>query len=205
MTTNDTSDDGSWPTYPVSSHEYAHAIGILCVNYNNLEANLLDFLLHLSNAPANITAFSFARLGNEARLDLLKKILAENAYNASFIDHVIHFSKGFKLCAENRNIILHSQVSAASTDQVTIARKRSKSGKDSVYYFTLEVVRQVADETFEWSRFGHLTICHALYLERSGDKNWPEDWTILGPRRLPEKPKLPESVGTSGPSKMHNS
>lgn len=202
MSTNHTNGDTAWPPYSVSSNKYAQAVGILCINYNNLEAKLLELAMHFSNAPADIMAFSFVRLGNETRLDLLKRIFSDNVSDTSFKDYANYFARGFKACAENRNIVLHSQVTAVSTDHITIAKKRSKSGDESVYYFGLDIVRRVADEIFEWSRFGHLIVGHALYLERASEKTWPEDWTILGPRTLPEKPKLPESVIASHPSKL---
>ena len=194
MSSFNTIGDGSWPKYAVGTPEYAHAVGILSINYNSLESEFQQFHLFCADAPEPVVALLFEQLNNDRRIDLLKKMIAINISDPKFADHVTHFIAGFRVCTDNRNTIIHASVGALSTNQGTVAFKRArKSGQEAIYHFQLDTIRRVADEIHEWARFGHLTLHHALYLQRVEQKDqFPDGWTIVGPPTLPEKPAVPE-------------
>ncbi len=72
---------------------------------------------------------------------------------------MVHFAKGYNLCTQNRNNIMHSSFNGRFTSESRnvggiVLAKYNKSGQQIVCPVTLEELRRVADEIHDYTMFG---------------------------------------------------
>jgi hypothetical protein len=193
-----------WPRYEIGHKDYIFALGVISANFNELEGSLrLLFAINV-RLSTDAMSFLFARLDNSQRMMLIRHCLTELPYNEREKHAIEHFIKGYAICAENRNILLHAEVHyAASADS---KRKRVMFYKDSKkpphfpnrYTPSLKALRAIADAMNAFSEYGsHL----GMTLR---DTYWMEE--ELGLRNLrrplpykPPKPLVPKPFGGSSP------
>ena len=98
-----------WPKDLPLPKDDVFAIGVIALNYGWLEAifqSLFRVVTEMTEAQA---AAIFQRLSNDQRQDTLSELLAASRLPISLKDGVVHFSKAFKTCAENRHAVMHSR------------------------------------------------------------------------------------------------
>jgi hypothetical protein len=100
--------DKAWPPYRVGNPEHIHALGVIASVFNLLEFNFRQLFNLYLRLPSSIAYALFAKISNEMRLDLANRALDYSPHPNSIKDHVRHFLAGFRACAENRNILMHS-------------------------------------------------------------------------------------------------
>lgn len=186
-----------WPRYEVGRKDYVFALGAISANFNKLEGILrLQFAISV-RLSADATNFLFTRLDNSQRMQLIRHCLTGLPYNEREKRAIEHFMKGYAICAENRNILLHAEVYyglAADSRE----RKRVMFYKDSKkppylpnrYIPSLKALRAIADAMNEFSEYGS-------YLGMTlRDAYWMEEETGLRNLRrpLPYKPPLPRPL-----------
>ena len=140
-----------WPTYLVgASHNHIYAIGVLIANWNDLEQQFIWLLWELIDSPHAAESLTSA-LHNSDRFKLLKSLAfdkIEDSDDRKLIDEVVSFTS---ICNHNRNIIAHASYSTVEFEKQMLATKL-KSGKGterSHYRFSLDELRQAADQTME--------------------------------------------------------
>jgi hypothetical protein len=179
---------GTWPSYNSGSSKHVHALGVVSVNYNRLEWILLTFHVHFLGADHSVTNLIFQKTPTNVRLQVLDQLAARTVTDPEIRDHIKHFIKGYGLCANNRHVLMHSQLLLGrDSDEVFPATKFSKAGKLASYEFTLSDIRRVADEIFEWGTYGGLTVSYAFWKRRRVMRG-------AAPPKSPKKPALPKNL-----------
>lgn len=184
-----------WPEYPPGPHAHVYAIGVLSLNYNELEETLLYLLRHLSSSPDELIALIFEKTPTNVRIQLLQKVIDLSGVDQDTKDVLDHFIKAYGICTNNRGLLAHSRIWAyRKRDNAAIAAKRTrKSGEEWTYEFPLTLIRRVADEIHFWRGYGSYLYAYLNRLSLSR-KKLPEGARLVGPTTLPEKPPLPDDL-----------
>jgi hypothetical protein len=111
---------------------------------------MLGTILRLDTEQARVIA---AKLGTNPCLQLCNDCLTQTEWSEDVKDQVAHFLKAMSICADNRNVLMHSRVAWRFGDQ-TVLFKKSRSGDDLTLSTTLEELRQVADEMNCYCTYG---------------------------------------------------
>lgn len=171
--------------------------------YNHLEFALFCLTLDYAGLTNKTTQWLFANTSNNTRLDLLKRSVTEKEANPSVKDSVLHFADCFDICAENRNILMHSMVNKAEDAAILNFAKASRNDPSRVNTLNLrlEDIRRTADEIATVYSYG--TRLHTYFITNNSTLTpefykIPEDMqTWL--RALPNKPALPSKLSKPNP------
>jgi hypothetical protein len=155
-------DASKWPSYPIEPRESVFALGVVSVNYAGLEFALGSVFTNVLDLASNITWALLQKIGNEARIALLEQALCERDWPAELKECVIHFIKGFKILAENRNQLIHSNIFAGVEEQITLY-KSNRAGKTILIQISPADLRQVADNMMVYRDYG-LAVANAIVL-----------------------------------------
>ena len=96
------------------------------------------------------------------------------------------FVKGFRICAENRNLLMHSNINASVQDAIML-HKANKEGHIIACRPTIEELRQVADDMNAYFHFGVL-LANAVSSHAGDYANppvLPFPWPATPPRPKP--------------------
>jgi hypothetical protein len=87
--------------------DHLHALGVVAANYNSLEGILYSlFSFYFRDQERAGTLFS--QLKDNFRLDTLRAVAERYESEADTLNAIRHFAKRFKICADNRNLLMHS-------------------------------------------------------------------------------------------------
>jgi hypothetical protein len=188
----DDSDNWPAPRYDIGQPKHIHALGVAAVMYNQLEFSLFCLLMDYTGMSSETTQWLFANTNNNLRLELLKRSAPEKEYDAATLKHVLHFADCFDICAENRNILMHSMVQRADDDAVLNFAKSSRNNPTKVNRLHLRLgdIRRVADEIASSCTYGMRL--HTFFIfrhaKRSDASKIPQDvltWLSTLPDTLP--------------------
>jgi hypothetical protein len=185
-------DDETWPNYSLRSvDKHVHAIGILSANFNDLENQLLGFLILYDGAPEDVVSYLFEKVPTETRLVWLRGLAdVREPRHPQLADCIKAFATAYKACADNRNLIVHSRINAyfAPEDALMLSKRGRSHGRESHRDVSLEVIRRVADEIHSWSRFGShvLAFLHRRRRAARQAKHKRAGVRLVGPTTLPE-------------------
>jgi hypothetical protein len=185
--------------------DHMHAIGVISVNYNDLEL-VLYFMFHffLNDYQSRVPPLLFAQLSNERRLNYMGEF--SKSYHSGRQKQVIDcFLEGFGVCAWNRNILMHSSMPEAqniadAADPAVVLNKRSHGSYSSISRIeniTVTRLRQIADEIAAYEGLGWKLYVFLL-AQRSGGGKIMIGSEIEQPT-LPEILTLPEKLILPGP------
>jgi hypothetical protein len=177
-----TEDEQNWSwtrNYNPGLLEHMHALGVIAANYNRLESELrllLNLFIGDAMYKAHAGNYIFERLSNAQRLDLLKQLYNSAVGGFELAARLDWFVSGYGVCAENRNILMHSETSSDQANALQIAstlelRKYSKNNPGSLNFISLKLseLRNVADDIDRFTQYGlDLAICEIA--RRSGGK-----------------------------------
>lgn len=152
-----------------------HAIGMITVSWTTIETRLDQLIVSLSSLYPNATAdLILSKLGNVTKADLVVTLAKAREWEPEGIDALEHFVKGFNICRENRNIIMHARWSEAEDGSAVMA-KISASGAMRTFSSDITALRRVAQDMdiLNW------------YIEQI---------SLVGPRREPFWRSLREHV-----------
>jgi hypothetical protein len=97
-----------WPPYSIGPRESIFALGVVSAKFVELES-ILEFIFEtILRLDREQTTVIFARLGCDPCLKMSNDCLADNGWTDDAKDLVAHFLKAMGVCAENRNVLLHS-------------------------------------------------------------------------------------------------
>ena len=185
-----------WRYHP-SLHDHMHALGVVAANYNSLE-KVLELMVDVcSNLPPTVSTKLFSTLNNNRnRIDTLKSILENDDRAAREVG--FHFLRGFEICAENHNFLMHGTPFRPDEDiGQLILQKAARKDPLRTNYLHLKVqdIRTVADDIDRFDDFG-VDFIAFISARRSGGVIKLEDGTSFEPT-LPELPWLPETLTVS--------
>jgi hypothetical protein len=202
--------EGEWPAYRVGNRDYIHALGVIASVYNLLEFRFRSFFPIYTRLPTPAAYALFAKISNEMRLKLIHECIEFSPHPTSIKDDVSYFLAGFRTCADNRNVFMHSTVSfvfgpgdvacpeLAPPGQQPQGLRFQKSPKDdpfriNTYQLTIEEIRAQADALKSFEVYGDHLYWHILKnYEPTRYRSWglPEDAQFA----LPNRPTLPEPL-----------
>ena len=143
-----------WPEYQTYTKDHLHAIGTLITQWNMVEWTIEGLLSKVLGTNESASLLIFNSLHNSARFDLLRNAAEtmDDPYNSECLKA---FVKHCSICNANRNIITHSKYFDSSDEAEIIGLKnRDKDNSTNLYAFSLDGLRQAADETHRTHRFG---------------------------------------------------
>lgn len=191
---NDLPDE--WPPYLNRGRytKHMHAVGVLIANWATVEGAYQALFQHLFFWNFQLGLRSFELLGNQGRWELLNEIGPQAA--PEFAEHIHHFLKCAAICKENRNAVAHADYQNGPSDEIIRLLKGRNKDRTALrdYHFSVESIRQMADETHGTAMYGMLIFAH-LEMKRTAP-----DGTIPRPDgpplfvRLPslQKPPVPK-------------
>lgn len=202
-----------WPPYRVGNRDYIHALGIIAAVFNLLEFRFRSFFPIYTRIPSRPAYILFAKINNETRLELMHGAMNFSSHPESIKDDVRHFLAGFKICADNRNILMHSTVtylfgpddnpcpatSPPGNQPQGLAFQKAARGNPfqiNTYQLTIEEIRAQADALNLFEKYGDRLFWHILKnyeATRYLAFGFPEDAQFA----LPSRPALPTKVSDS--------
>jgi hypothetical protein len=136
-----------WPSFAIGPDDSIFALGVISLKFMELETIfqfLFGAILRLDRDQTKVIS---AKLGTTAALELLSRDrVAETTWSEDVKDHVLHFLSAMKICADNRNHLMHSGMAWRFGDKRVVMYKRSRPGSLLALSTTLAELRQVADE-----------------------------------------------------------
>lgn len=195
-----TDDPEVWPPYEVGQPKHIHALGVIAAKYNGLEFSLFCLMMDYTGLSSETAQWLFANLSNNLRLDLLKRCVREKETEPVMKEYVLHFADCFDVCAENRNILMHSMVGKTNDAALLNFAKSSKNDPRKVNTLDLRLgdIRRVADAITIVDGMG--LQLHSRFLARRSPKppDLPDDlWAFV--TSLPKKPPIPSKLLKQNP------
>jgi hypothetical protein len=187
--TMEISDD--WPEYAVGPKDSLFAIGVASSNFTALEAVMQFIFATVLDLTIENSEMISAKIGAEATVILTRQKLATLKWEDRIEDRVQHFLRGFNICLENRNHLMHSEVSWTATvhpTEKTFLFKRNKKGELHMAGPKLPELRRIADSMMIFTHYGR-RLGNWINNHSTDPPTFPED---VFP--LPDKPALPHSL-----------
>lgn len=131
----------AWPSYRIGPHDSVFALGVASVNYASLEFALGSVFASVIGLTSDFTRALFPKIGNQARIALLKQALCERDWPAEIKESITHFIDGFQILADNRNQLMHSNIIAGVEEHITLY-KSNREGKTILTQTSLADLRQ---------------------------------------------------------------
>jgi hypothetical protein len=192
---NPTESHYQWPRYPTGPDRHMHALGVIAINYNIFEFGLAFLLQHYAT-PA-VSDFFFDRINNEERVAAIAHFARLKERDPAVLALINHLLAYFGTCAQNRNILMHSQHSPQSRSEDTLPLEK-KSAHDPTkllyFYLLLPHLRRVADQTMRGASF----LQELVEYVRARDSA-PNPRLFAAQNPLPKKPRAPRQL-TPSPS-----
>ena len=179
-------DDPEWPAYPVGPKDSIFVLGVVSVNYAQLELAVYGIFTAILGLEPEVGRGLMYKTTFEMRDKLMREMLPTRKWQPNVIDLVRHFIEAHKICYENRNKLAHSGLHHLRPDTIILI-KAERSGKGTLANPTLAELRQVADDIKALFEYG-LWLSNMINLELLGIKPLAGDvWY----RSWPDKPPLP--------------
>src|SRR6516164_5492497 len=86
--------------------EHVFGLGLISLRYNVFESSL-RFILANYVEPAAVDLL-FEKASNEQRALAIRTLAKRKEDDRQVLDHIDHLLKFFSICAENRNVLMHS-------------------------------------------------------------------------------------------------
>ncbi|MCP3386012.1 hypothetical protein NLM31_37090 [Bradyrhizobium sp. CCGUVB4N] len=195
--------DDTWPKQISKGHNDLIAIGAIALGYGELEGALQNlFSAATTMRPEHISSI-FYRLPNNTRFDVLLELTQSAGLTKELSARIKYCVECCKICAENRNSIMHSHRGgeyhdARLSERGMILSKYSKAGKRMISSARLKDLRQVADEIHEITKFAHGTAMNVRMFWDHKAKGRVDEFKRL---LLVKEPKKPTPLEWSIPAK----
>jgi hypothetical protein len=167
------------------------AIGTVSVNYSRLEFAMTAMFATITGCSMQFATILIPKITNQYRIDLMERMLAIRSWPDDVRAGCERFIGGFKILADNRNLLMHSSMEA-STREPTLLYKVTKQGNTELCQVSPGELRQIADDMTTYSRYG-LHLSNVINIELLGVKPQAGDFGAL-----PDMPPLPTPLKYSG-------
>jgi hypothetical protein len=142
-----------WPAYPVGPKDSIFAIGVVSIKFAELERALHFLFGTVFGIGMDGTKTIVAKVGSATCSQILSLQLPTVEWPTQYRADVDYFISAFDICLENRNQLIHSQISVLSSDH-TILSKLSKKGTSIMAAPKLAELRRVADDINTYCIYG---------------------------------------------------
>jgi hypothetical protein len=195
-------EEWSWTRrYNPALFQHVHALGVIAANFNQLETDL-QLLIYIFLSMHNLSGgvlkahrYLLQQLNNAERIGLLEQFYKEKVSGTELADLLDWFVLGYRTCAENRNMLMHSVPHGSTLDALKeiatldLIRSSRKNPIDDIFVsLELKDLRRVADDIDRFGLFGHNLALGVLGSFRGG-KIWFRGQEVPAP--LPAKPPKP--------------
>ena len=146
----------NWPSFATGPRDSIFALGVVCVKFVELES-VFQFVFEtiLGLDPDRDMGKIFTKLGTRAALELSQDCVRQMGRSDEVKDQISHFLSAMKICADNRNVLMHSHMVPRFGDK-TVLSKKSKSGSYLYLSIPLAQLRRVADEMNAYCNYGRM-------------------------------------------------
>lgn len=176
----------NWPSYPIGPKDSIFALGIVSVNYAQLEFAVYGMLSVILGIQGEVASHLMFKFNPEMRDKLMREILPTCKWPIDAADRSLHFIEAHKICYENRNKLAHSNLHVLSPNAILLA-KIGRNGKSTLANPLLSELRQVADDMHVYFQFGmwlsNMIKWDVLNWKPQEGDQWHRTW--------PDKPPLP--------------
>jgi len=185
-----------WPNYLPGPKDDIYALGVISLLYGQLESMFQLVFSAATRMDIDHTFAIFHRIPNNVRQDVLSNLMASGPLPDVLKDLVRHFASAFKICAENRHALMHSQSGGTHHNYEEersgiLLRRFTRSGKTEVSKATLKELRKVADDIEAYVLFGAAIASEIAIHFRLIELGKP---THKKPPPLCDKPPLPTAM-----------
>jgi hypothetical protein len=173
----------SWPTYPVGPKASVFALGVVILNYAQLEFAIQAIFATVLGI--SLEEGSRFKINGKERENLIKDMLPARQWPQNVNILVFDFVDACEICRENRNKLARSNL--VSAGEATLLYKNTRQGRVELSNPTLSELRQAADDMKIYCDYG-LYLSNAINFNLLGidqfcsGKHGFEKW--------PEKPRL---------------
>jgi len=175
-----------WPSYQIGPKSTVFALGVVGINYARLEYAVLGMfqvILGLDNIVSRRLMF---KMSNEQRDKIMREMLPTWSWPENVHDLCWHFIKANKICYENRNLLMHSNLMSGSEKAIVLYQTR-RDGKVALARPTLPQLHRVADDMNGLWLFATI-LAAKIRMDILGLKPLAGDFA---PPAWPDKPPLP--------------
>ncbi|MEI8152748.1 MAG: hypothetical protein WCG92_14250 [Hyphomicrobiales bacterium] len=183
-----------WPTYRVGPKDSVFAVGVVSVNYARLEHAVHAMFAVILGIDAILSSRLMFKLSPEMRDKMMREMIGTWPWHLDVLDLAKHFIEAHKICYENRNKLMHSNLISGSEKAITFY-KSQRDGTVVLARPSLAELRRVADDMQALGWFAiHLSTMIRLEILKhqpmAGD---------LAFHTWPDKPPLPIPLEYAGP------
>jgi hypothetical protein len=175
-----------WPAYQIGPKDSIFALGVVSVNYARLEFAVHGMFAAILGIGGALSYRLMYKIGPEMRDKLMREMLPTRHWPIPVDDRAWHFIEAHKICYENRNKLMHSNLMSGS-DQAIVLYKIGRDGKSTLTNPTLSELRQVADDMNKLFDYG-LWLSNLINLNLLRE---PPLAGIIAYDTWPDKPPLP--------------
>jgi hypothetical protein len=189
------------PAYPTAQKDHLHALGVITLNFNNLESVLFRIFSHHMEEDSKIgieLAWQLWTLLQDAkRAPAIRYVYSAREKDPAVVDHIEHGLKYFHCCETNRNHLFHSIYDPLGDDKLHLRKGvRDNWQTMNTLVLSLPELRRCADEMFSgWKYFVEVWF---FLKNRDGAESWSgvlrHLFPQLGLSTLPQKPPLPATL-----------
>jgi hypothetical protein len=147
------------PFYETASPRHLHALGVISLNFNLFETSM--YVLLEQFMPESAVAYFFHEMSNEKRMHALRTF-SQSCADPDITERIDFVCTYFSICAENRNLLMHSRIEELRSSNLLSLTKMGKKGWLS-FDLDLGLLRRVADDMwigikFTYDLARHLTV-----------------------------------------------
>ena len=164
-------EQSDWPAYQTGPRESIFAMGVVSTKFAELESVLIFMFATVVGIGIEVATKIASKSGTGNCLHLARELLSQNEWPDRTNTLVEHFLKGVSILAENRNLLMHSNIAWVGGEH-TILVKISKAGNTEIAVPTLSKLRQVADNMNAYTLFGRQLV-NAIQNTSSGVAIFP--------------------------------
>lgn len=175
-----------WPSYKVGPKDSIFALGIVSVNYALLEFAVLGMFSVVLGLEDELAPRLMFKASAEMRDRLMREMPPTRAWPDNVKDLTQHFIDAHKVCYENRNKLIHSNLLAMTADAIILA-KMGRDGQATLSNPLLSELQGVADDMKRFFDYGtqlaSMIRTDVLGIKPKAGDAWYRSW--------PEKPPQP--------------
>jgi hypothetical protein len=132
-----------------------YTIGLISIDYAKFEFALSGVLANVAGMTRDFTTILFPKISNDVRFRLVEEQLTVLAWPIELKDCVAHFIQCGRIVVENRNFVMHSELTADETRREILFYKQNKRGLTQSLTVTLETLKSVPREIMTVTSFGN--------------------------------------------------
>lgn len=179
-----------WPEYQTGPEDSIFALGVVSINFANFERAQIWIFASVSAMPEEGARMVHARIGAQGCNDLISLMIARRTdWPSEPVDLVRHFVTASRILITNRNLLMHSVMTAGWEGKAALYRT-GRQGQRLMLSASSEQIRAVADNLLVYFEFGWM-LANRIAIEVL---KIPAETGVADMRAWPDKPPLPNPL-----------